>query len=200
MPRQTCPTCQRPLNVCYCSALVHIANHIKVLIIQHPLEVKHPFNTGRMAHLCLENSELVVAETLDDTELARLLAPRSALLYPNLDWLPAVEQVGEGGQLARGPLEQLVVIDASWRKSKKMLHLHPTLQQLPRVSLEGELQSNYQVRRSSLANSLSTIESVAMAMDRLEPAGRFELMLKPFEQMIALQQSSSHTIEPGDKP
>ncbi|WP_334078304.1 tRNA-uridine aminocarboxypropyltransferase [Microbulbifer sp. M83] len=200
MPRQTCPTCQRPLNVCYCSALVHIANHIKVLIIQHPLEVKHPFNTGRMAHLCLENSELVVAETLDDTELARLLAPRSALLYPNLDWLPAVEQVGEGGQLARGPLEQLVVIDASWRKSKKMLHQHPALQQLPRVSFAGEFKSNYQVRHSSLANSLSTVESITKAMQGLEPGQDFEPLLKPFEQMIALQQSSFHRVKPGEEP
>ncbi|SDK76029.1 tRNA-uridine aminocarboxypropyltransferase [Microbulbifer yueqingensis] len=191
MPRQICPTCQRPLNVCYCSALVHIPNRIKVLIIQHPLEEKHPFNTGRMAHLCLENSELVVAETLTGTGLARLLAPRSALLYPNLDWLPAVEQVGKGGMMASGPLEQLVVIDANWRKSKKMLHLHPALQQLPRVSLEGDLQSNYRVRRSSLPNSLSTVESIAMAMELLEPDQDLRSMLEPFQKMISLQQAGA---------
>ncbi|WP_250460354.1 tRNA-uridine aminocarboxypropyltransferase [Microbulbifer litoralis] len=188
MPRQICLTCQRPLNVCYCSALVHIANRIKVLIIQHPLEVKHPFNTGRMAHLCLANSELVVAEALGYAELARLLGPGSALLYPNLVWLPAVEQVGAGGQLAAGLLEQLVVIDASWRKSKKMLHLHPALQQLPRVSFEGALQSNYQIRRSSIVNSLSTLESIVMAMAQLEPENNFQGLLQPFEEMIALQQ------------
>ncbi|SHG27953.1 DTW domain-containing protein YfiP [Microbulbifer donghaiensis] len=189
MPRQICPTCQRPLKVCYCRALVHIANRIKVLIIQHPLEQKHPFNTGRMAHLCLENSELVVAESLPEVELARLLAPRSALLYPSLEWLPAVEQVEAGTPQAR-ELEQLVVIDATWRKSKKMLHLHPVLQRLPRVSFEGELQSNYQVRHSSLANSLSTLESIVVAMGQLEPEGDFSGMLRPFERMIALQKGS----------
>lgn len=190
MPRPICPTCLRPLSVCYCSALVHIANRIKVLIIQHPLEEKHPFNTGRMAHLCLENSELVVAERLSDAELNKLLAPRSALLYPNLDWLPPAEQVGEGGRLAAGPLEQLVVIDANWRKSKKMLHLHQALQRLPRVSLEGDLHSNYRVRRSSLPNSLSTVESIVMAMAQLEPDQDFQTMLQPFERMISLQTDS----------
>ncbi|MFC6633989.1 tRNA-uridine aminocarboxypropyltransferase [Microbulbifer taiwanensis] len=189
MPRQICPTCQRPPKVCYCSALVHIANRIKVLIIQHPLEQKHPFNTGRMAQLCLDNSELVVTESLSEAELGRLLAPRSALLYPSLDWLPMVERVETGTPQARG-LEQLVVIDASWRKSKKMLHLQPVLQWLPRVSFEGELRSNYRVRRSSLPNSLSTLESIVVAMGALEPEQDFSGMLGPFEMMISLQKRS----------
>lgn len=193
MPRQICPTCQRPLKVCYCSALVHIANRIKVLIIQHPLEQKHPFNTGRMAHLCLDNSELVVAESLSEVELAPLLVPRSALLYPSLDWLPVVEQVEAGTAQAR-VLEQLVVIDASWRKSKKMLHLHPGLQRLPRVSFEGELRSNYRVRRSSLPNSLSTLESIVVAMEWLEPGRGFQGMLRPFERMVSLQKGSFQVV------
>jgi len=186
MPREICPTCQRPLNVCYCSALVHIANRIEVLIIQHPLEQKHPFNTGRMAHLCLENSALVVAESLTDAELQALLRPGSALLYPSLSWLPEVEQIEPGTERAKA-LEQLVVIDASWRKSKKMLHLHPAFQQLPRVSFEGELHSGYQIRHSSLENSLSTIESIAMALGKLEAGRNFDGLLQPFQEMIALQ-------------
>ncbi|KUJ82951.1 DTW domain-containing protein [Microbulbifer flavimaris] len=189
MPRQTCPTCHRPLNVCYCSALVHIPNRIKVLIIQHPLEEKHPFNTGRMAHLCLENSELVVAESLTEAELKKLLRPKSALLYPSLEWLPEVEQIAPGDSQSQ-PLEQLVVIDATWRKSKKMLHLHQALQQLPRVSFEGALSSNYQIRHSSIENSLSTIESIAAALQQLEPEHDFESLLQPFEKMIALQRGS----------
>ncbi|WP_066964222.1 tRNA-uridine aminocarboxypropyltransferase [Microbulbifer sp. Q7] len=186
MPREICPTCQRPLKVCYCSALVRIPNRIQVLIIQHPQEQKHPFNTGRMAHLCLDHSNLVVAESLSDAALAELLKPHSALLYPSLSWLPEVSQVEPGTPQAQA-LEQLVVIDATWRKSKKMLHLHPVLQQLPRVSFEGALHSNYQVRHSSLENSLSTIESIAKAMQVLEPDTDFQTILQPFEKMIALQ-------------
>ncbi|GAA5525492.1 hypothetical protein Maes01_02062 [Microbulbifer aestuariivivens] len=189
MPRQTCPTCQRPPNVCYCGALVHIASRIRVLIIQHPLEQRHPFNTGRMANLCLDNSELVVAEQLNDAQLASLQVPGSALLYPSLDWLPRVQQIVAGDAAAQ-KLKQLVVIDASWRKSKKMLHLQPLLQRLPRVSFEGALNSNYQVRRSSLPNSLSTIESIVMALAQLEPEQDFAPLLLPFEKMIALQRSS----------
>ncbi|WP_299592913.1 tRNA-uridine aminocarboxypropyltransferase [uncultured Microbulbifer sp.] len=192
MPRETCPSCQRPLKVCYCGALVHIPNRIRVLILQHPLEQKHPFNTGRMAHLCLDNSELIVAEQLTSNDLVRLLKPRSALLYPSLPWLPDVEAL-EPGTASAGALEQLVVIDGTWRKAKKMLHLHPLLQRLPRVSFEGVLNSNYQVRHSSLENSLSTIESIARALGQLDPEQDYQAMLKPFERMVALQSGHGST-------
>nr|WP_043316422.1 tRNA-uridine aminocarboxypropyltransferase [Microbulbifer sp. HZ11] len=186
MPRETCPDCRRPLKTCYCDDLVYIPSHIKVMIIQHPLEEKHPFNTGRMAHLCLPNSTLVVAERLPDNKLAELLKPRSALLYPSLEWLPQVPELVPGGPGAC-ELEQLVVIDATWRKSKKMLHLHPVLQKLPRVSFAGAINSNYQIRHSSMENSLSSLESIALAMDALEPEGGFTRLLRPFEKMVSTQ-------------
>ncbi|WP_231757243.1 tRNA-uridine aminocarboxypropyltransferase [Microbulbifer elongatus] len=199
MPRETCSTCKRPLKVCYCDTLVAIPSRIRVLIIQHPLEERHPFNTGRMAHLCLTNSELVVAEHLSDVRLAQLLQPRSALLYPSLDWLPDVAEVLPGSPESDA-LEQLVVIDATWRKSKKMLHLHPMLQYLPRVSFEGELHSGYRIRHSSMENSLSSIESIALAMDALEPAGSFRQLYRPFERMVSLQLELTDTKSSGEFP
>ena len=188
MTRQTCTTCLRPPSVCYCNALVAVANTIKVLIIQHPLEEKHPFNTGRIAHLCLNNSELIIAETLSHDQLNKVLKTPSALLYPSLEWLPASGEINCSEQAIANQIQQLVVIDANWRKSKKMLHLHPQLQQLPRVNLSGNLQSNYQIRKTSMQDGLSTIESIIKAMTMLEASDQFEAMIKPFEQMIALQQ------------
>ncbi|WP_237068208.1 tRNA-uridine aminocarboxypropyltransferase [Microbulbifer guangxiensis] len=190
MPRPTCPTCHRPLKVCYCSALVHIPNQIRVLIIQHPQEEKHPFNTGRIAHLCLDNCVLVIGEQFTKEDWAEMLTPGSALLYPSLSWLPDTD-AGQSKAAKPRNVDQLVVIDATWRKSKKILHLNPALQALPRISLEGDLQSNYQVRRSSLPDSLSTVESIAMAMQQLEPQHDFQPLLRPFEKMIALQQGSA---------
>lgn len=194
MPRKTCPNCQRPLPVCYCSALVKVANSIKVLIIQHPLEHKHPFNTGRMAHLCLSNSELIVAETLSTAQLTSILNTPSGLLYPSLPWLANSEEIvkPQANQLPdTSSIQQLIVIDATWKKSKKILHLHPALQQLPRLHLKshlkGKLSSNYQIRKTTVENGLSTLESIVMALDILEPDGEFEGMLQPFERMIDLQ-------------
>ena len=188
MPREICNTCLRPPSVCYCSALVYITNTIKVLIIQHPLEEKHPFNTGYMATLCLNNSELIITETLSESALDKIFKKKSALLYPSLEWLPKTEEINSSKFAASARIEQLVVIDANWRKSKKILHLHPRLQHLPRVNLTGNLQSNYTVRKTSIDNGLSTIESIIKASNMLEATDKFEPMLKPFERMIALQQ------------
>jgi DTW domain-containing protein YfiP len=189
MPRKTCPNCQRPLPVCYCSALVQVANTTKVLIIQHPLEHKHPFNTGRMAHLCLSNSELIVAETLSADELASILNTPSALLYPSLPWLPNTPEIKPQTKQSadNSNIQQLIVIDGTWNKSKKILHLHPALQQLPRLQLKGNLSSNYQIRKTTVANGLSTLESIVKALNTMEPNGEFEAMLQPFERMIAMQ-------------
>ena len=195
MKRELCSTCQRPTSVCYCSALVKVANKLKVLIIQHPLEEKHPFNTGRMAHLCLNNSELIIAETFTNSELSTLLSSPSALLYPSLDWLPTTTAISSAQEATTASIKQLVVIDATWRKSKKILHLHPALQQLPRVNLSGNLQSQYTVRKTSIADGLSTIESIVLALQKLEGENSesdeiFQSMLQPFEKMITMQQAN----------
>ena len=188
MPRKICPNCQRPLLVCYCSALVHVANTTNVIIIQHPLEQKHPFNTGRMAHLCLSNSELIVAEILSANQLTRILSTPSALLYPPLPWLSKTNESADYSNI-----QQLIVIDATWNKSKKILHLHPILQKLPRVNLKGNLSSNYQIRKTTVPNGLSTLESIVKALDTIEPEGDFEAMLQPFELMIDLQSQWEET-------
>jgi DTW domain-containing protein YfiP len=189
MPRKTCPNCQRPLPVCYCSALMQVTNKTKVLIIQHPLEQKHPFNTGRMAHLCLSNSELIVAEKLSESKLARILNTSSTLLYPSLAWLPNTSEIIPQTQASTNLLniQQLIVIDATWNKSKKILHLHPILQKLTRLHLKGNLSSNYQIRKTTVSNGLSTLESIVKALNYIEPNGGFEAMLQPFDMMIDLQ-------------
>jgi len=170
--------------------LVRVANQIKVLIIQHPLETKHPFNTGRIAHLCLSNSELLIKEAFSQPEIERILNTRSALLYPSLSWLLQTVRPIELSKMS-SEIQQLIVIDATWRKSKKILHLNPQLQALPRINLGGDLSSNYLIRKTTTANGLSTLESIVKALEILEPLSESHHLLKPFKKMIELQQLNS---------
>lgn len=179
MSREYCQQCTRPRSECYCAAVVACESPIKVLIIQHPQEVQHPYNTGRMVHQCLTNSELVIAEILDNAVLDSLLQTNSTLLFPNMSWLSPIATETKA-------VEQLVVIDATWNKAKKILHLNPALQQLPRLALTGYPRSTYEVRKSSMPESLSTIESVVYGLESLLPDTSYQAMLQPFKQMVAL--------------
>ena len=186
MERIVCSQCSRPVSVCYCNHLVALDNRIKLLIIQHPQEVSHPFNTARIVALCLSNVELVVAELLDEELADRIENSNSILLYPDTQ-LGAAQ--GEFAKVAdKGSFEQLIVIDASWKKSKKMLFSNPALQMLPRLSLTDTQPSRYQVRKSAIKGALSTLESVIEAYKVIEPENDLTPLIEPFDRMIQIQK------------
>jgi len=129
---------------------------MEVLILQHPLEVGASKGTGRLLHLCLSNSVLLTGERFDEGELRAALhaGGRSpVLLYPGGDALAGLAPAGQ----------RLVVLDATWRKSRKMLHLNPLLAALPRASLNA-VESGYRIRKAQLPDQLSTFEAAAHAL------------------------------------
>jgi len=179
MSRPLCPRCQRPLSHCLCALIPSLNSRTRVLILQHPSEVKHALNTARLAALGLSNAELCVGERFD--ELATLLNPpgyRSVLLFP-----------GEGATVlqTQGGVElpvQLVVPDGTWRKASKLLHVNPELAALPRVCLPAGGESRYRLRKAPKEGALSTIEAIAQALELIDAPQQFGELLKPFEALI----------------
>ncbi|WLI87558.1 tRNA-uridine aminocarboxypropyltransferase [Massilia sp. R2A-15] len=162
MTRPTCSTCLRPQATCICRWIAPTAAQVEVLILQHPLEVHNAKGSARLLHLSLPGSVMVTGEAFDPDELAALLyaGGRSpVLLYPGADH-PA--EVCAPSNL------RLVVLDGTWRKSRKMLHLNPLLQTLPRLALEGMPESHYRIRKAHAPNQLSSMEATVYALMRLE--------------------------------
>lgn len=164
--RATCAVCQRPQVTCLCAWVQPVAHATEVLILQHPLEVHHAKNTARLLHLSLARSQLMVGEVFDPTALA---SPRfTVLLYPP-------DPPGVAAPKANAPCEwpnpehlRLVVLDATWRKSRKMLHLNPWLRALPRLSLRDTGPSAYAIRKAHQPGQLSTLEATCAALAQLE--------------------------------
>ena len=71
--RAVCSTCLRPLSNCLCHLVHAVTVSTEVLILQHPLERGHAKNSGRLLHLCLPGSRLVVGEQFDASALRQLL-------------------------------------------------------------------------------------------------------------------------------
>lgn len=111
-----------------------------------------------------------VGEWFDHAELAAWLRPgASALLYPQTD----EAEVRPVVETSEAPIRQLVVLDATWRKSHKMLHLNPLLHTLPRVALQPTGRSAYAgLRKAHRSDQFSTLEATCLALAQLEATGR----------------------------
>ena len=201
--RQRCTTCLRPTSACICAWVTPVAHQVEVLILQHPLEANHPKGSARLLHLCLPHSRLLTGEVFTDQDL--FVAPaapaqaagkprRSQLLYPDM---PQDRALGIAAPPALPPEAllvpaslRLVVLDGTWRKSRKMLHLNPVLQSLPRLSLHGLPPSIYRIRKAHRPSQLSTLEATCSALMQLEgDADKFQALLTAFDGFVTQQIS-----------
>lgn len=81
----------------------------------------------------------------------------------------------------------LIVPDGTWRKARKILHLNPVLQTLPRLALSEGEPSRYRIRKVPDAAAISTIEAITRTLSALEPERDFTPLLKPFDVLIDQQ-------------
>jgi DTW domain-containing protein YfiP len=94
----------------------------------------------------------------------------------------------EPAQLVHPETLRLVVLDATWRKSRKMLHLSPGLQRLPRLALDEVPAGRYAIRKAHAPGQLSTLEATCAALAQLESkAERWQPLLAAFDAFVAGQ-------------
>jgi DTW domain-containing protein YfiP len=211
--RPQCPHCLRPASTCICAWVVALPPVVEVLILQHPLEVRQAKGSARLLHLSLRGSHMHVGEIFAPTVLQDWLyaaGKTPVLLYP----ATATATTGHGllpaaaltpAMLAAPETLRLVVLDGTWRKSRKMLYLNPLLQQLRRLSLQAMPASHYRIRKAHQPDQLSTLEASCYALMQLEQAAeKYAPLLDAFDgfvgQMLAqlpenaVQDAMSRTI------
>ena len=169
-----------------------------MLVLQHPLEVRQAKGSARLLSLSLTRCRLWVGESFEPSALTaalEALGPTPVLLYPD------TSAVALGAPVAgdRRP-SGLVVVDATWRKSLRMLHLNPLLQGLPRWALSSPPPSRYAIRAAPRTHQRSTLEATCLALAELDtqdasPAGdgpegvaasaRYAPLLDAFEAFVA---------------
>lgn len=159
------------------------------------MEVANAKNSARLLHLCLPNSRLEVGESFDPQRLEAMLAGprRPLLLYPDT---PGDASMGiapappfDPSCAAEPSALLLVVLDATWRKSRKMLYLNPALQRLPRLPLRDTPASHYLIRKAHAPDQLSTLEATTYALAQLEgDAEKFAPLIAAFDGFVAQQQ------------
>jgi DTW domain-containing protein len=185
--RATCAVCERPQAACICAAVERVESPVELLILMHPLEVAHAKNSGRLLHLCVAGSRIAVGEAFDERELDAMLhegGRQPVLLYPAASEVPPAA----GARLANPARVRLVVIDATWRKSRKMLYMNPSLAALPRMALADVPESAYRIRKAHAPHQLSSCEAAAHALQQLTGDGAAcSRLLAAFERFVVQQ-------------
>jgi DTW domain-containing protein YfiP len=202
--RPVCAHCLRAQSACICQWCRPVPHAVDVVLLQHPLEVANAKGTARLLHMSLPHSRLVTGEVFDEATLQALLfapfdlqdeaaLPKQALLlYPDTP-----QDAAQGGSvppalaphLLRDPAQlRLIVLDGTWRKSRKMLYQNPLLQRLPRLALRDTPTSRYLIRKAHRPDQLSTLEATCVALAQLDgQAAPFVPLLAAFDGFVAQQ-------------
>lgn len=157
--RNYCGVCRRPRRTCLCDLVKPLHTDTEVVIWQHPSERDHAKGSAQLLHLCLPNSRLVLGEQLS-AEALGICMNQCALLYP----APSPALAPAEPSLVR----QLLLLDGTWRKSRRLLHLNPWLNELQRLPLSGQ-KGAYVIRKAEQSDQLSTFEAAVLALQCLEP-------------------------------
>jgi DTW domain-containing protein len=221
-PEAECPRCGKPLSLCVCDGVSALDNRIALLILQHPQEQDKTLGTARLTALHFKDATLKIG--LSWASLAKALgrpadpqrwailylgSARAAALAPDAE-IVAVNRKGEAEENQRGLLRELegvVLLDGTWSQAKALWWRNPWMLKCRRILLNPKRPSRYgNLRREPRSDGLSTIESAAMLISRLEKRAEIEsALLASFDRLLAryreLRQSSpAFDREQGAKP
>lgn len=173
-------------------------------MLQHPQEQRQAKNSLAMLRLSLAHCEVVVGERFAPAELEALLrrpGRDTRLLYPDVPAAPAPPARVMPMPTAAAPV-RLVVIDATWRKSLRMLLEHPALAALARLRLDAPAPTRYRaIRAARRADQVSTLEATVQALAMLEgPSFDAAPLLDAFGNFVAavaVRQQAQATAGPA---
>ncbi|HYD32335.1 MAG TPA: tRNA-uridine aminocarboxypropyltransferase [Azospirillaceae bacterium] len=194
-----CPTCQKPPHLCVCEAAQPVDNRLFVLVLQHPQEKGEVLATAPLVRLQFKKS--LVRIGLSWPSLKRIL--NRDVDYKNWGVLylgtakskPASDQeviaVDKNGapladQAVLADLEGIVVLDGNWAQAKALWWRNPWMLKCRRLVLNPQVRSRYgKARQEPRRESLSTLESAALVVSRLEGKPQvFDQALKPFDLLL----------------
>jgi DTW domain-containing protein YfiP len=196
-----CQTCGKPAALCVCDGVVPIDNKVFVLILQHPQEQDRALATARLTALHFSHSLLKIG--LSWPSLTKILGRPAdpqlwAVLYlgsvkaseaaPGRD-IVLVDKKGAAvanqDRMLR-ELEGIILLDGTWSQAKALWWRNAWMLKCRRVVLGPRQPSRYgQIRREPRRDALSTLESAAMLLARLEQRPEIETALAAsFDRML----------------
>ncbi|CAK9175510.1 unnamed protein product [Ilex paraguariensis] len=131
----------------------------------------------------LQKQQLSGSIALEESEEFEItVPPGSVLLFPS--------EKSVGFEDINFEVKNLIVLDGTWAKAKRMYNENPWLQFLPHLKLDLDKPSLYgEVRHQPRAGCLSTIESIVYALNAVgDDSKGLDVLLDVFESMVGDQR------------
>ncbi len=156
-----CKRCWVRLEFCVCGDVVPVRPRTEVVVVRHIRESWKSTGTARAASLALPT--LTCLDYHEDAQpalgaLEPLAQSGTFVLFPKE---PTAPWDGE-------PVKRLIVLDGTWRQTRRMFQRLPVLHALPRLALSAKAEPVLRLREGTLAEGRSTLEAIADALQRLE--------------------------------
>lgn len=193
-----CNRCNKSAWLCFCSEISPQKTRTHVLILQHPQEPDKDLGSAQISHLSLANSTLhvglswpnlktaIAGKKGDDTPANLRNLPPS---LPPSQWgvlylgsgpkkgmpktvSPLIELSKKGDALEKpsSTIQGLIVLDGTWSQAKALWWRNPWLLKVRRFVLNPKAPSLYgNLRKEPRREGLSTLESIALTIEALEP-------------------------------
>lgn len=190
-----CYRCFRPLKNCLCREAGTFSTQTEFIFLLHSKEArKEKTGTGRLAHLCLQNSRLFSGTDFsDDQAVSRLLHDPEyypLLLFPGEKSaaLTPAEDLSAAGKKLR-----LFVPDGTWTLVKRMIKRNPALNRLPQIRLNPPRPTRFVLKKEPDASCVSTIEAVYYFLEDAHKQGwetcrdKNQVLLRVLQKMVDFQ-------------
>ena len=176
-----CPVCKLYNDICICSEIKEFTLDTRISILMHIKEKRKVSNTGKIADLCLNNSQVIYkGEKNPATDIKDIISEDhiNLILYPDATSELNKEFVSKCDK----PIN-LILLDGNYNQAGKMFRLEETLRKAKTVRLPLG-----QIRKCSLRSPLhqeqiSTIEAILNALEIIGDSSANEYMEYLFNEM-----------------
>jgi DTW domain-containing protein len=186
--QETCPSCEKPMKLCVCSAIAALDNRVFVLILRHPQEQDRALGTAKITTLQLKNSLLKtglswrnLGKILGRDEDSPVDPKRWGVLYlgtaktaeplPPRTLTVVTKKGGPAPDQDQGlkNLEGIILLDGNWQQAKALWWRNAWLLKCRRLVLQPPQPSLYgNLRKEPRRESVSTLEAAAYTLAELD--------------------------------
>jgi DTW domain-containing protein len=191
---ESCNMCGLPVINCICDKVERVKTKSKIWILSSEREFYRPSNTARLLKLINPGSTDIYLweRTNEPKEIINNINDENYetfLLFPDENENILIEK---DDIKHTGKPQAFIIIDGTWKEAKKILNKSDYLKKLPRISLQADYRTKFDLRKGSSDGSLCTIEAAIESLNlvcekenaRIIEEG-FNLFLKSYKASIS---------------